>query len=31
MQEVLIDEMKDLSTRKQYLSGMTNYHWLPFY
>lgn len=30
MEEVLIKEMKDLSNRKEYLSGMTNYHWLPF-
>jgi transposase len=29
MEEVLINEMKDLSNRKEYLSGMTNYHWLP--
>ena len=29
MEDVLIDEMRDLSKRKEYLSGMTNYHWLP--
>jgi transposase len=29
MEEVLIKEMRDLSNRKEYLSGMTNYHWLP--
>ena len=29
MEEVLIDEMRDLSSRKEYLSGMTNYHWIP--
>ncbi len=30
MEDVLIDEMRDLSKRKEYLSGMTSYHWLPF-
>lgn len=29
MEEVLINEMNDLSNRKEYLSGMTNYHWIP--
>ncbi len=29
MEEVLINEMRDLSAQKEYLSGMTNYHWLP--
>ncbi len=29
MEEVLINEMRDLSEQKEYLSGMTNYHWLP--
>lgn len=29
MEEVLINEIKDLSNRKEYLSGMTNYHWIP--
>lgn len=29
MEDVLINEMRDLSNRKEYLSGMTNYHWLP--
>jgi transposase len=29
MEEVLIKEMRDLSNRKEYLSGMTNYHWIP--
>lgn len=29
MEEVLINEMRDLSKQKEYLSGMTNYHWLP--
>lgn len=29
MEEVLIKEMNDLSSQKEYLSGMTNYHWLP--
>lgn len=28
-EEVLIKEMRDLSNRKEYLSGMTNYHWIP--
>jgi transposase len=30
MEEVLINEMKDLSEQKEYLSGLTNYHWLPY-
>jgi len=29
MEEVLINEMNDLSNQKEYLSGMTNYHWIP--
>lgn len=29
MEEILINEMNDLSKQKEYLSGMTNYHWLP--
>jgi transposase len=29
MEDVLIDEMRDLSKWKEYLSGMTNYHWIP--
>jgi transposase len=29
MEEVLIIEMNDLSKQKEYLSAMTNYHWLP--
>ncbi len=29
MEEVLINEMRDLSEQKEYLSGLTNYHWLP--
>jgi hypothetical protein len=29
MEEVLINEMRDLSEQKEYLSSMTNYHWLP--
>ncbi len=29
MEDVLIKEMRDLSKRKEYLSGMTNYYWLP--
>ena len=29
MEDVLINEMRDLSNRKEYLSEMTNYHWLP--
>lgn len=29
MEDVLINEMNDLSNQKDYLSGMTNYHWLP--
>jgi len=29
MEEVLIDEMRDLSNRKEYLARMTNYHWIP--
>lgn len=29
MEEVLITQMRELSEQKEYLSGMTNYHWLP--
>ena len=29
MEEVLLNGMRDLSEQKKYLSGMTNYHWLP--
>lgn len=29
MEEVLITEMNDLSKQKEYLSAMTNYHWIP--
>jgi transposase len=29
MEDVLIDAIKDLSEEKEYLSSMTNYHWLP--
>lgn len=29
MEEVLINEIRDLSEQKEYLSGLTNYHWLP--
>ncbi len=29
MEEVLITQMNDLSKQKEYLPGMTNYHWLP--
>jgi hypothetical protein len=29
MEEILIKTMNDLSKRKEYLSAMTNYHWLP--
>ena len=29
MEDVLIDEMRSLSKRKEYLSEMTNYHWIP--
>ena len=29
MEEVLITQMRDLSERKEYLHGLTNYHWLP--
>jgi transposase len=29
MEEVLLNEMRDLSAQKEYLSGLTNYHWLP--
>ena len=29
MEDVLIAQMRDLSQQKEYLSGMTNYHWLP--
>lgn len=29
MEEVLINQINDLSRQKEYLSAMTNYHWLP--
>lgn len=29
MEEVLLSQMQDLSAQKEYLSGLTNYHWLP--
>lgn len=29
MEDVLIKQMNELSNQKEYLSGMTNYHWLP--
>lgn len=29
MEEVLLTEMNQLSAQKEYLSGLTNYHWLP--
>lgn len=29
MEDILIKQMNDLSAQKEYLSGMTNYHWLP--
>ena len=29
MEDVLLTEMKQLSKQKEYLSGLTNYHWLP--
>lgn len=29
MEEVLLAEMNQLSAQKEYLSGLTNYHWLP--
>ena len=29
MEEVLLTEMQQLSAQKEYLSGLTNYHWLP--
>lgn len=29
IEEVLINEIRDLVEQKQYLSMMTNYHWLP--
>lgn len=29
MEEVLLAEMKELSTQKEYLRGLTNYSWLP--
>jgi len=29
MEEVLIKEIRDLSEQKDYLSSLTNYHWLP--
>lgn len=29
MEDVLLAEMNQLSKQKEYLSGLTNYHWLP--
>ena len=29
MEDVLLNGMRNLSEQKEYLSGMTNYHWLP--
>lgn len=29
MEDLLITQMRDLSVQKDYLRGMTNYHWLP--
>lgn len=29
IEEVLIKEMRDLAEQRQYLQGLTNYHWLP--
>lgn len=29
MEEVLINEIRELSEQKEYLSSLTNYHWLP--
>ena len=29
MEDVLIDKIRALSQDKEYLSGLTNYHWLP--
>lgn len=29
MEDVLITAINELSNQKEYLSGMTNYHWLP--
>lgn len=29
MEDVLVKEMNDLSNQKEYVSAMTNYHWLP--
>lgn len=29
MEDVLIDKIRVLSQDKEYLSGLTNYHWLP--
>lgn len=29
MEDVLLTEMRHLSTQKEYLSGLTSYHWLP--
>jgi len=29
MEEVLINGIRDLSEQKEYLSSLTNYHWLP--
>ena len=29
MEEILINQMRDLTMQKEYLRGMTDYHWLP--
>lgn len=29
MEEVLLQEMRDLAEQTEYLQGLTNYHWLP--
>ncbi len=29
MEDILINGIRDLSEQKQYLSSLTNYHWLP--
>jgi hypothetical protein len=29
MEEVLLQEMRDLAEHPEYLQGLTNYHWLP--
>jgi hypothetical protein len=29
MEEVLLQEMRDLAEQPEYLQGLTNYHWLP--